>query len=251
MLIKRGVLVASTAITMLVLVILGVDLPLAGIITFIAIITAYMSISIKRTKDRLSLLNDKCDPEAFLDRTEKQREITGKKPKLNAYLNVDKAAALCCMGKVEEAKSILIDMDKGILSRKNGALLIYTINYILCLYDLGEIEEADKLYETEFINLLQDCILSDKPRFKRRIKFLVAEREFIHGKYEESKKKFEELYEEGFSKRHRIAALHGLARINEKLGAREKAIEQYTKIVELGNKLYIVEEAKEKLKELK
>lgn len=250
MLIKRSLLVIITAVIMLALVISGVNTVLSGVITFIAVMTVYILISIKRSKDRLSLLNDKCDPEAFLERTEKQIEIMKKNPKFNACLNVDKAAGLMCMGKTEEGKDTLLDIDKTMLSKKNGALLTYTIDMIICLYDLGKIAEADELYETEFVKILQESVLSDKKNFKLAIKFLIAERKLIQGKYEESRKDFQELFEEKFSKRHRIAALHGLARTNEKLGEKEKAIEQYSKIVKFGNKLHVVKEAKEKLEKL-
>jgi len=251
MLIKRIIQIIGMLMVMISMVELGINLPFAAITTFTVTTIVYLLISIKRSKSRISLLYDKCDPEAFLERTENQIKITGKNPKFNAVLNIDKAAALMYMGEAEEAKRILTDIDKSMLSKRNGAVLIYTINLIVCLYDLGEIAEADELYEKELIKILQDCILSDKAKFKRGIKGLIAEREFIQGKYEESKKNFEELYEEKASKCHRIGALHGLARINEKLGEREKAIEQYTKIIKLGNKLYAVKEAKERLAELK
>ncbi len=92
-------------------------------------------ITLIRINKRLNLLEEKCDPQAFLDATEKQRKGTGKNSKMNAILDINKSAALISMGEFREAKETLLSIDKSKLSNNN--LLVYTINMICCLYELG------------------------------------------------------------------------------------------------------------------
>ncbi|MCM1991210.1 tetratricopeptide repeat protein [Oceanirhabdus seepicola] len=250
MLVKRSSFVVVTFVMMITLLVLTDDSILSGVITFTVIMVGYIIISIKRSKKRLGLLNEKCDPEAFLERTEKQMEITGKNAKLQAYLNVDKAAALVCMGEYQEGKNLLLSIDKSKLSTKNGTLLVFTINLICCLYELGEIAEAEGIFERELFNITLDSVPITKAPFKRAIKFLNAERDYILGKYEESQTAFEELLNEKSDKRTHVSALYGLAKIHEKLGEVEKAKEMYKEVSEEGNKLYIAKVAKRKVEEM-
>ena len=250
MLVKRSIFISVTFIMMITLLVLEVEPIIAGIITMTVIMSGYILISIKRSKDRLQLLNEKCDPEAFLERTEKQIEIIGENAKFQAYLNVDKAAAFMCMGKYKEGKKILSSIDKTKLSPKNGTMLAYTINMISCLYELGEITEAESIFEKDLFNISLDTIVRSKAPIKRAIKFLNAERKYRLEQYDESQKVFEELLNEKSDKRTYISVLYGLGKIHEKLGDIEKAKEKYLKVSEEGNKLYIALEAKQKIKEL-
>ena len=153
MMVNRIVFMVITFIIMIILLILNIQPLISATITILIVMTGYIIISIIRSKKRLSLLEDDCDPEAFLERTEKQRAITGTNKKINTYFDIDRSAGLITLGRFEEAKDILLSIDKNILSRKNDTLLVYTINLMSCLYELGEVASAEELFEIQIPTL--------------------------------------------------------------------------------------------------
>lgn len=218
---------------------------LAGVITLILISTGYISIALFRNKKRLHLLEDLCDPKAFIEATEHQRGITGKDPKINAYLNVDHSAGLILSGKFQEAKDRLLSIDPKYLSHKNGTLLIYTINLISCYYSLGEIKDADDLYETK-MPLLSPV----NSKLTLYTKLLIAERFLIHGILLESKEKYKACLEEKVTSRQRLCILYNLAQIDEKSGDFKAAQIKYEEVAKHGNQLWVAKDAQQKLQVL-
>lgn len=107
MLMRRGSLYIITFIIMMVLVVIMDNTIIAGIITFSVALSGYIVISYIRSKKRLRLIEENCDPQAFIKATEEQISLTGKNPKMNAYLNIDKSAGFILMGKFEKAKEII------------------------------------------------------------------------------------------------------------------------------------------------
>ena len=69
MLVSRLALMVTTAGIMIPLMILKVHPFLAGALTLLIVMTGYILISLDRSKKRLNLLEEDCDPEAFLERT--------------------------------------------------------------------------------------------------------------------------------------------------------------------------------------
>lgn len=245
MLVNRVALMIITFALMIILLIAKIHPVTAGIITFSIVMTGYLIISLMRSKSRLNLLDVNCDPQAFLERTEKQRTITGKNPKLNEYLNIDKAAGLITMGEFEKAKEILESINKNRLSSKNGTLLAYTINLILCLYELGDITHAEEIFETQ-IPVLPPV----SPAMTLAVKMLVAERFFFLGRYNESQDHYNELLNQKISKRIRMDILYRLAQINEKSGDIQAAKEKFNEVASHGNKLWIADRSRQKLIEI-
>ena len=134
MLVNRIKFMGITFVIMMVLCITIKNIYIAGIITFTVVMIGYIAIAYSRSKKRLSILEEQCDPEKFIEATENQRKITGKDKKIDAYLNIDKAAGLILMGEFQEAKDLLLSVDESKLSYKNGTLLPYVINLICCHY---------------------------------------------------------------------------------------------------------------------
>ncbi|NLY43207.1 MAG: hypothetical protein GX066_04405 [Clostridiaceae bacterium] len=236
---NRTLFYVTTFIIMLALSALTKNVILSGVVTFALVMTGYILIAYLRTRKRLSLLEEKCDPKAFLERTEKQKQITGKDVRIGTYLSIDIAVAYMEMGEFQKAKEILLSIDRTKLSAKKGTLLVYYIDLISCYYELGEIPEAEKLFETEIVVL--------PPLNKRMtlsVNILVAERFFFLKRYDESKKKFNELLNEKLSRRRYLSILYRLAQIDEKTGDMESARIKYNQVAEQGNKLWIAEEAK-------
>lgn len=245
MLVNRIGFIAITFFMMLALSLLLDNTFIAGSITFVTVIIGYIIISYTRSKKRLNLLEEDCDPEGFLGATEKQRNIVGKNPKLDNYLNIDRSVGFIETGEFQKAKEILLSVDKSYLAEKNGTLLVYTINLITSLYELGEISYAEELYEKH--------ILALKPTSERialSIKMLDGERLFFLSKYEESKEKFEKILEGKISKRARLSITYRLAQIDEKMGDLISAKKKYKEVLDNGNKLWIAKEAEKHLKEI-
>ena len=242
MLVNRTKFILVTFTMMILLSIIIKNTYIAGLITFNVVVIGYIIIAYKRSKKRISIMEDQCDPEKFIDATEAQRKITGKNPKVNAYLNIDKGAGLILMGEFQKAKELLLSIDKTKLSPKNGSLLSYMINLICCHYELGEIEEGEALFENQ-IPILSPI----NPRLKESVELLIAERLFFLKRFDESKEKLESILEKGVSKRKRLGILYILAEINEVFGETESARKKYSEIAEMGNKLWISKQARHKI----
>ena len=176
----------------------------------------YIIITIARGVNRLNLLGKDCDPDAFLEATIKQKQIVGKNPKLTTYLEIDEAVAFMEKGNFLKAKDILLAVDKKYLSVKNGTSFIYTIDLIACLYELGEFEEAEEMFENE--------IQLSTPMNKMKtlsMEVLSAERLYFSGNYDESK-----------NKRMKLSIVYRLAQIDETLQS-SKLIDDKIKLINI------------------
>jgi tetratricopeptide (TPR) repeat protein len=143
------------------------------------------------------------------------------------------------------AKEVLLAIDPSKLSVKNSALLVYTINFIVCLYELGEIERAEKIYESEM-----PILPAVTKVMALAVKILVAERFFFLGRYEESREHYQQALNEKLSKRRHLSILYRLAQIDEKSGDRLAAQQKYKKVADNGNKLWIATQAKKYLEHI-
>lgn len=246
MLVNRIVFYITTFVLMISLCIIMKNIIAAGIICFVVVIAGYIAISYFRGRKRLSLLEDECNPAAFMQATEKQRLITGKSPKMNAYFDIDNAAAYLVMGEFEKAEEILTSIDISHLSSKNGTLFAYVVNMIYCLYELGETTEAEKLFETQIPKLAPV-----NKRMMQSMDLLVAERFFFLNRFDESKEKFEELLKGKLSKRKRIEVLYRVAQIEENTGDIKSAVEKYKYAAAYsGNGMRAVKQSVQRIKEL-
>lgn len=215
------------------------------------IVSAFLTIGIgvvgvlHKQKNRMILLEELLDPEAFIEATEKQRKIAGKNKRTNAHLNVDIVAALVSMGNLEEARDILVSIDTKYLSKIEGSLLAYNYNLMLVLYDLGETHEAEHIYKKEFENLQTKGL-----RKKLIMELVEASRNYNSGNYDESKNIYMNFLNKSKSKRMSLEILYILAEIDEKQGNINGAKEKYEKVAAEGNKLFIRQESERKLSEL-
>lgn len=234
---------AITFVLMITLTILLNRIILAGAITLAIVMAGYIIIVLVKNTKRSRLLNEDCDPQSFIEATEKQIKVTGKDPKYRCYLNIDMAAGLISMGEFEKAKELLLAQDQQYLSPKNGSLLAYTINLIVCYQNLGQMDQAESLFTGQLPALApvrRDLAISTK--------LLVAQRFFILGKYEECKAHLQALLKERLNTRLKLSALFGLAQIEEQEKNLTAAKEKYRQIAQQGNRLWVAEEARKRLK---
>jgi tetratricopeptide (TPR) repeat protein len=215
----------------------------AGMITLLLILIINFVIAIIRGKIQSYLLNEACDPERYLKWNKKQENVMKRKPKSLALLTINKAAAKIVLGEFEEARSLLDEIDKSYLSEKNGTLLIYTINYISCCFELGDIDKALELLDTQ-IPILSPINKS----YKRSINILIGERYYFLDKFNQSYEHLSKLLDIELSRRVYLSILYRLALIDDIRGEEELAQKKYRKIAQLGNKLWVAEQAKKQIK---
>ena len=221
------------------------DIVSGGLFAFFFIMIGYIGISIFRAKKRLEIIDGKCDPYEFLVQTEKQMGITGKNKKMEAYLNIDRAAANILMGDFNKGIEILQKVEKSKLSKTNGTLLIYYINLMGCYYELGEVEKAEVIFETEI-----PMLSSINKRVILAKEITLAERLFFLKRYEEAKVNYSDLLNKKISTRIKVSMIYRLAQINDFEGNLRESVIQYREVAEKGNRLNIADRAKERLLEI-
>jgi len=69
----------SSVLTAVILMLLGVNPYVAAVVTIFVVLALYITISIVSGNRRLKLLENDCDPEAFMDEMEKLKEKTSGK----------------------------------------------------------------------------------------------------------------------------------------------------------------------------
>lgn len=240
--IKRNafLIVASLAV-MVCCLLLGLNIFQAGLVAWIAVCGSYVVILVYMIKQRLNLINEKCDPQAFLEDIQKQ--ITRRKNSVRekAYLQYSLAVGYYNLGEYEKAMESLKEMEHQNISRFRGILLPFTTIKLHCMYQAGEIEEAEKIYEHQFTAL--------KPIGKLQrysMEMVMAERLFCLERYKEAYEKSSVILVKNGPMIVKLAARYMMARCDEALGNIEAAKKSYGIVAEKGNKLEIARKAREK-----
>jgi tetratricopeptide (TPR) repeat protein len=212
---------------------------------YIVVFASIVSMMILSGVRKSSLIDKKCDPVAFLERIEKDRIKSKKNEKWEEYLNLQISAGLILLGKFEEAKNMLLNIDEKYLSYRNGTYMSHTINLMECYYSLGEIESAERLFEKKV-----PLITAFNTKTRLSLKMIIAIRFFYLGRYQESRETFEEILSQKLYKSLEIEIAYYLAQIDEKENKIEDSLKRYQRVTEEGNKLWIAEKAKERIEKL-
>lgn len=231
--------IITTIILMLGCLALTNNYLLSSLISIILSTGIYIYTYWRSARKRLNILENLCDPETFIDSIEEYRKKIGKNTKNNICLDIDKSAGLISLGEFQKARELLESIDKSKLSTGDGTIFAYTVNLISCLYNLKEIVEAEKLYETELPGLA--------PVYKKSnlgLKMLIGSRFYFLNRYEEGKEHLEMLLNKNLTKREKLTLLYRLGEIDKKLGNLESANEKFKEVAEMGNKLWISKQAK-------
>lgn len=213
--------------------------------TVLLVLACDIMIGVIRNARFRKVLDWECDPEKYLKMIDRQERKYRRNSRAVTILDINRAAAYLIMGDYSKALEYLNSIEESELSEKNDSYYVYTINRILCYYELGEIEKAEALYETELVRL---CPYGN--RLKKSVEILVGERYFFLHRYEESYAYLKKLLSCDLHKRQYLGILYRLALMDHINGETELAMGKYKKIVKLGNKLWIAREASERLKEL-
>ena len=197
----------------------------------------------------MNVLDNELDPEKFIELTENEYN-RNKNKKYRNYMKLNLAAGYSSAGKIETAYEKLkeVDLSKKLYRERNKILYYY--NEALILNVLGKKEEATEIYNKE---LSEEIEKIGKRKKDSEIYNLVKALEGMLF-HENDNEKMIEILNEALkkikTKRQNLGLKHLLAAYKEKAGKIEEAIELYKEVAENGNKLYIVQEAREKLKKL-
>ena len=197
----------------------------------------------------MNILDNELDPEKFIELTENEYN-RNKNKKYRNYMKLNLAAGYSSAGKIETAYEKLkeVDLSKKLYRERNKILYYY--NEALILNVLGKKEEATEIYNKKLSEEIENI---GKRKKDSEIYNLVKALEgmLFHGNDNE---KMIEILNEALKKlkikRQKLGFKYLLATYKEKAGKIEEAIELYKEVAENGNKLYIVQEAREKLKKL-
>lgn len=245
MLMNKWVFLLVTILLMVVSYVLLDNMIIAGVIALIIVLVWYIQVALKRNQKRLALLDDACDPEAFIKMTEEHSKSAKNNLKVKYFLRIDHAAGLIHLGRFEEARDLLMQVDKFYLSQKRGVKLIYHINMVSALLGLNALEEAVEMYKEEV-----ETYTAENAYINRLLSNLKAELLFHQGELDQAKEILIELLEESLSNKDRLNALYYLAQIHEKQGHLLEAAGQFKIVSEDGPKLWIGSEALKHMKQI-
>jgi hypothetical protein len=197
----------------------------------------------------MNILDNELDPKKFIELTENEYN-KNKNKKYRNYMKLNLSAGYSSAGKIETAYEKLkeVDLSKKLYRERNKILYYY--NEALILNVLGKKEEATEIYNKE---LSEEIEKIGKRKKDSEIYNLVKALEGMLFHENDNEKMIEILNEalkKTKTKRQNLGLKHLLAAYKEKAGKIEEAIELYKEVAENGNKLYIVQEAKEKLENI-
>ncbi len=197
----------------------------------------------------MNVLDNELDPEKFIELTENEYN-KNKNKKYRNYMKLNLSAGYSSAGKIETAYEKLkeVDLSKKLYREQNKILYYY--NEALILNVLGKKEEATEIYNKE---LSEEIEKIGKRKKDSEIYNLVKALEgmlFHENNNEKMIEILNETLKKTKTKRQNLGLKHLLAAYKEKVGKIEEAMELYKEVAENGNKLYIVQEAKEKLENI-
>lgn len=190
-------------------------------------------------------LDTDCDPQKYLKVIESYERRHKKNERMINILAINYAVGHMSLGDFQKGREYLEGIDKNQLSKKSESYLVYIIDLIICYYELGEIEKAELLYETELVRL---CPF--QKRLRESIDILIGERYYFLGEYDLSYEHLKKLPLRELSKRQYLEVLYRLGQIEMIKGEKEQAMKRFTKITKFGNRLGIVTFSKELLKDM-
>lgn len=190
-------------------------------------------------------LDSDCDPHKYLKTIERYERRHKKNERMLPILAINYAVGHMSLGDFQKAREYLEGIDKNYLTEKSGSYLTYIIDIIICYYELGEIEKAEVLYETELVRL---CPF--QKRLRQSIDILIGERYYFLGEYKLSYEHLKKLSLRELNKRQYLGVLYRLGQIEMINGEKEQATKRFTKIVKFGNQLGIAALSKELLNDM-
>ena len=198
----------------------------------------------------MNVLDKELDPEKFIELTENEYN-KNKNKKYRNYMKLNLSAGYSSAGKIETAYEKLKEVDLSKKLYRERDKILYYYNEALFLITFGKKEEATEIYNKD---LSEEIEKIGKRKKEREIYNLLKALEGMLFHENDNEKMIEILNEalkKSKTKRQNLGFKYLLATHKEKIGEIEEAMELYKEVIENGNKLYIVQEAKEKLENIK
>ena len=198
----------------------------------------------------MNVLDKELDPEKFIELTENEYN-KNKNKKYRNYMKLNLVAGYSSAGKIETAYEKLKEVDLSKKLYRERDKILYYYNEVLLLITLGKKEAATEIYNKHILEEIEK-IKNNKKLSKIYCGFIkVLEGMLFH---ENDNEKMIEILNEALkkskTKHQNLGFKHLLGICKEKAGKIEEARELYKEVIENGNKLYIVQEAKEKLENI-
>ena len=219
-------------------------------IIFLVLLMVNIGLWIYLYSNYMNVLDKELNPEKFIELTENEYN-KNKNKKYRNYMKLNLSAGYSSAGKIETAYEKLkeVDLSKKLYRERNKILYYY--NEALILNVLGKKEEATEIYNKELSEEIEKIKNNKKLGEIYCSLIKVLEGMLFH---ENDNEKMIEILNEALKKikikRQNLGFKYLLATYKEKVGKTREAIELYKEVAENGNKLYIVQEAKEKLENI-
>ena len=199
----------------------------------------------------MNVLDNELDPEKFIELTENEYN-KNKNKKYRNYMKLNLSAGYSSAGKIETAYEKLKEVDLSKKLYRERDKILYYYNEVLLLIALGKKEEAKEIYNKDLSEEIEK--IKNNKKIGEIYCGLVKVLEgmlFHENDNEKMIKILNEALKKSKTKRQNLGFKYLLATYKEKTGEIQEAMELYKEVIENGNKLYIVQEAKEKLENIK
>jgi len=214
------------------------------IISFLIVLPVYYGWVVLRNKKIAGILEIECDPVRFIEKCNKANML---------YPDISKAVAYMCLGNYEDSLSLLLDSE---MPKKPKKLFKLAYHSLLMGYYLetGDLKKAGDEYEDDIKNLRKGLLISGTTL---GVDLLVLEYHYKLSTTSDTAKYYLEQVKYLFdinskllTKRQKVAIWYIEAELFEKIDDTVNAASMYAKVAKNGNKLWIAESSREKLKKL-
>ena len=240
------ILVTTTVVVILVSIYAFDDIfigSLVGlfIVLFLFIMPVVMYYSIKLRK-WLNILLVNCDPVTFI---EMGNGFINNKQYNQFIIKLNQSTGLIENGDFEQAKTMLLSFDLNAVEFKNiPTKLVYYCNLFFCYLRLNQQDEAYEVYnQLKSIRITNHKQLEVKKNIE--LHYLLSQ-----GQYDDCKQLLEREMNNCVTNSNYVNKLYCLAQIELEEGYVDSAKEKLTEVVQKGNKLYIAQQAKQRLEQL-
>ena len=227
---------------------------LAGLIALTAsliFLVGYTYFVYRKNKRIIALLDHQCNPDAFIEQTQRLYDKLKKKGPIPYVLlqRLNLGAGLCAAGRLDEALSVMRFDVALIKSDRLGRLLrfMYHQNHFACFISFRMLDQARDalLWLSDAVKAERDGKLLE--RMRRWYKNDYYRYEIENGRFDGAETVFQEMFDRADTNYHRVIAMYTLALVHEHFGQMDKAREAFEYVVAQGNKLHCVIFAKERL----
>lgn len=222
------------------LVALQLNFVIAGGFTICIGVSFFLVSFYTQQKAFLKILDEKCDPKRFLEIMNKQKKRFKRDKKMVNIAEYNCAVSYMLLGKTQEAKDCILGIDTDLFFANKKNAIIYVINLMLCYYELGEIEEAESLYEENL-----EKIRDNKCGLDKIVEILSGMRYYFLKQFDQSYEVLESLLSSELSTRLYLGVLFYLAKMDQQKGNVELAKNRFHEVAKKGNTLWIAQEAKQ------